>query len=208
MRFKNYLNEEVDPRLIPTLEEDCKPFIKDLMSIHGKNMLYTGRDYFREDFKLKRVRKERDPVDTPKLVHNWVDDWFYKKFGVRARSNSLFASFNYRQANSYGAEAYIAFPVGQYKAISSHKVDDLFGVIVTAKNKLGGPDAHMFDTNTWLEGLSPDKQIELKAYMYSRLDDADYRDKLMFHENEYMIVCDEYYIVKLEHEALLTHTFK
>lgn len=98
--------------------------------------------------------------------------------------------------------------MGQYKAISSHKVDDLFGVIVTAKNKLGDPDARMFDTNTWLEGLSPDKQIELKAYMYSRLDDADYKDKLMFHENEYMIVCDEYYIVKLEHEALLTHTFK
>jgi len=208
LRFKNYLNEEVDPRLIPTLEEDCKPFIKDLMSIRGKNMLYTGRsDYSREDFKLKKVRKERDPVDTPKLIHNWVDDWFYKKFGVRARSNSLFASFNYRQANSYGVEAYIAFPVGQYKAISSHKVDDLFEVIITAKGDFD-PGAYKLDTNTWLEELPLDKQTEFKEHIYSKLDDANYQNKLVFHQNEYMIVCDEYYIVKLEHETLLTHTFK
>ena len=77
------------------------------------------------------MRDNRRPLDTPLWLHTVLDDWFYKKFKVRARSNALFCSFNDHLARNYG-NVYRVFPIGKYQAISSFKVKDLYFELIDA----------------------------------------------------------------------------
>jgi len=91
-RLINYLNEESFMlEKIKELLQDCYPYIRDLKRTnHFPNrMLYSGRSS--KDLVIRRkVRKDRKPKDTPKVVHETLDQLFYNEFGIKARSQTLF----------------------------------------------------------------------------------------------------------------------
>lgn len=56
------------------------------------------------------------PKDTPGQVHELFNEMLYDYTGVRGRSESIFATGRFTQANSYG-NVYHVLPVGDYKVV-------------------------------------------------------------------------------------------
>lgn len=127
MRLINYLNEAIDiESRFDLIERNCKPFLRDLSRV-DYGVLYSGRQS-REIFIERDVRKNRKPKDMDLKIHGWVDDWFYKKFGIRARSNSLFCTSEINVALTYGTP-YIICPIGKYEIIWSPEIRDLYSML-------------------------------------------------------------------------------
>ena len=130
MRLQQYLNEVFDEDIakerIELIWKKCQPFLKQMKSsnFENENLLYSGRRTGSQ-FAKKKVRKNRRPKDTPLDIHEWVDEWFYNKFGIRARSNTVFCINNRNYAMTYG-KAYVVFPIGKFEVIWSHAIEDLY----------------------------------------------------------------------------------
>jgi len=188
MRFKKYINEGVTENIIEIIKRDCKPFLSDWKKLHVTRFLYSGRkDTIR--FEKKSIRKDRIPTDTPLPLHNAIDDWFFKKFGVRSRSNALFATFDHQSAVSYG-NVYCIFPIGAYTVISSHKYYDLYNVIRKFKfdqDIVKNPD--YVKNNKIIDPI-------FNELIDDMLKDGDYKKGLVYHTNEQMITCKHYYMVR------------
>lgn len=45
----------------------------------------------------------RTPTHTNLEVHEYADEWFFHKFGIKARSTTIICSTDFSQARSYGA---------------------------------------------------------------------------------------------------------
>ena len=108
--------------------EECEPFRKYSKHDFSRDIDYHGlyRGMEMDDLaKVCRVRKNRKPSDTPIEFHNIMDDWFNKKFGIRFRSNAMFAVQNERLASQYGS-LYNVFPIGEFDICSSNEIIDLY----------------------------------------------------------------------------------
>ena len=113
MRFYNYINEKFELGDIPSkkMEQfmyDCLPVLKDIKK--SREFLYSGRKTNDEIIKRK-IRKNRKPSDVSIDFHKVFDEAFQKKFGVKARSNTLFTTKNENTAKGYGTVYYV-FPIG------------------------------------------------------------------------------------------------
>lgn len=201
MKFLNYINENkyleiiklvhsrkkalALEKMIEILEKDCRPFLNEWKRLGINDFLYSGRvDY--KTFTKKTIRKDRQPLNTPEAIHQIIDNWFNKKFGVKARSNSMFCSFDMDMIETYGYEHFV-FPIGQYKVISSADVGDLFIDLhkyVDNKGK-GSIDRYFLDR----------KLIELKDIVYEFLKNAKYKEGLQRHNNEIMLICKDVYLM-------------
>lgn len=90
----------------------------------------------------KEVRK---PTDTPDTLHNYFDLELEKKFGIKYRSNSLFA---YKvELGMNGSKKYVVFPKNGFKILYSENIHDLTTTIYTHYNFITGK---VF--NTMIEG--------------------------------------------------------
>ena len=213
MRLQQYLNEqraakELDVSLnemVDLIQEECQPFLKDWKSKYVKHFLYSGRNYGFE-FGEGKVRKNRKPKDTPQEIHQMVDDWFKKKFGVRVRSNSMFLSFNRSVAINYGNTTYIIFPIGKYKLFSSSSVEDLYIDIKEMLSKIlrdhdafmGGYALHlMYDD---IKNIGSEDEFEEKLYKF--LEESFYTTN-EYNKNEQALVCDKYYMIDTKYQKEL-----
>ena len=104
-------------------------------------ILFSGRKKTIGWFK-DSVRKDRNPRDTPREIHYLLDDMFKDKFGVRARTNSIFCYNDHFKALQYGDPYYI-FPVGKYTAIWSTSISDLY---IKLKAIFGGRTIDIWDS--------------------------------------------------------------
>lgn len=127
-KFYNYINEmdEQKQKKIVSHLKKCKPFIAD-WKISGGELLYSGRKMM-ADYIVKPVRQNRQPLDTSYKIHDKMDDQFYKKFGIKARSNSIFCTSILYNAEKYGTPYYI-FPIGNYEIIWSPWIFDLYSKV-------------------------------------------------------------------------------
>ena len=125
MQFKKYLNEQKAEEIYEIIKKDCKPYLNLLKSINFNNYLYSGRRIPEYVFTKKKIRKGRKPKDTPQEIHEWLDNWFYKKFGIKARSNTLFCTSDFGFASNYGIVHYV-FPIGKFEMIWSYKHKDIY----------------------------------------------------------------------------------
>lgn len=147
MRFQNYLNEssirfnkpkELSEKewrdlykLWNLLYKKCKPFMKEFEkavkvgvgTIDARYLFRGMRD--RGNWSIENVRKDRMPKDSSIEFHEMMNDAFEDAFGVRARSESVFATTLFSEAKHYG-KVYIIFPMGKYKLIWSDEVEDLY----------------------------------------------------------------------------------
>lgn len=186
-KFLNYINEKDDydfDNIINTIKKDCQPFLKDWKTKYKQENLWSGRRKIIR-FDKRKIRKNRTPRDTPIELHKEMDKWFHKKFGVKARSESLFCTFNEKDSQLYG-EPHIIFPIGKYKMISSNKIEDIYFVLETLfTNAIG--------TNTFLWDNVTNKQ-EFINNLIETLEEGNYKIN-QHNDSEQMLVCNEYYIM-------------
>jgi hypothetical protein len=195
MKFLDYLNEgddETPEEVVKILKRDCMQFLKE------GQVLYRGYKSG-EDFFSKVPRKNRRPKDTPKKMHDALDNYFNKKFGWKARSEGLFVTPEYQQARDYGS-AFLFFPVDGYKYIWSQGISDLFidlkrDLYRYAEENIHGYD-HFDHFDKVFRSLTKDefnkfmKEFE-KGYLVTYKD-----NKLqMNRKNEVMVKCDKYYML-------------
>jgi hypothetical protein len=198
MKFKEYLNENQSKEEIKSiLEKDCKPFLKN-WDVLGVGLFYTGRREKISSIINKKVRKNRAPRDNPKEIHELLDDWFYKKFGVRSRSNVVFATRNAGVALDYGPP-YLIFPIGNYISVSSDKIEDLYNEIREIFFDLFKHQLNDYRLNS----LSNEDMERFKDKIIDMLKSSNYKKGLQRHINEQMITCKEYYLVNIKYENYL-----
>ena len=94
------------------IKQKCAPWLKETQN--GKRVLYRGFRHIDIPMAFtKKVRKRRDPKDSPKEKHN-AFNLMIKKCGKKAnRTNSLFATGDKYDAEEYGV-TYIIFPIGNF----------------------------------------------------------------------------------------------
>lgn len=113
MTFKDYLSEAITS---DEIQRRCGPFLE---QAKGRPLYrgYTGAvlNLFKNAREIT-VRKDRKPRDAHQVVHGLIDAYFQKKFGVRVRSEGLFATGDEHIARRYGDLHYV-FPVGEFKFV-------------------------------------------------------------------------------------------
>lgn len=203
MRFYNYVNEgksfydgqKAAPEVKKLLSK-CKPFIKDYKKTgftNGDMWLFSGRKYD-GDITVKSVRKDRNPKDTPKIVHDLVDDYFEDKFGYRPRSESVFTTGLKNEASRYGM-VYLIFPIGKYKILWSSMVEDLYQKLENNISLYLASAGQITTTEKQIvyQILGTYKQGDLKGAI------IEWR--------EVMLHCDKYIMISVELERTLRDWF-
>lgn len=215
MRLIKYLNESISQEDIDTLMSECNVFLNDLDKQNSRvpELLYSGRTGKKDLFKRK-VRKNRKPLDTPREIHDKIDNEFKKQMGIKPRSNSLFCFKDEDRTASYGIP-YAIFPVGRYKLIWSYEVHDLYDYLRKTNIYFIYVNRDEDIKDTWIK-LPPslkskfdsfehfEKYIEYgeaeqdleekikKLVSTYKIIDASQLTKTTFAE-EIMVMCDEYW---------------
>jgi len=195
--FKQFLLEEEDDddedrilTLAELIKQDCKKFLKERSkdkliyrgmsrSIRPSGQVMIGSSTV--PYYEKVVRNDRTPVSMPGRVHNMLDDWFYRKFHMFARSSTMFCYGEgaIKAASQYG-KIHAVFPIGNFQYIWSKKVHDLFNLL-DSKQIIDNP--HEEDVVDLLNSLGY-KSDDLKGAMSSSA--------------EIMIKCYSYYAIPAE----------
>ena len=132
MRYNNYLtehnayNKSLTPEIIKELEKVSPVYIDSLKKLSKKTYnihLFRGTED-RGDYFIRDVRQDRRPKDSDIRWHNSLDDAFFKKWGIRPRSQSLFCEFGIPEGYS---RVYVVLPIGDYTLVSSTMVFDAYG---------------------------------------------------------------------------------
>lgn len=198
--FKQFLNEEDLESVKEILERDCMPYLK---ATQGKGFLRRGIKGLSKigshtaldsegnemEYGIKTVRSDRQPLDTTRERHDIIDAWFNDKFGIRARSECVFAGGEAMETSDlkiYGTPC-IIFPIGPIEYVWSHYVEDL---MVNMRVSSG------------------DKEIdEFKAAVRKWLDEHNYQttglDDAVEGRNEIMVKCGSYYAFPVEYSYQL-----
>jgi hypothetical protein len=198
MKFKQYIKEQYendDIKIVDNLtfkdlaelfNKNCKPYFKDFYPIWKGEFFLSGKKLYKE-FERKKVRTDRKPKDTPLDIHKLIDNWFYKKFNIKARSNCIFASFDEVISEFYG-RLYYLIPIGKYTTIASSLYTDLYSDLV--EDLVEDPDK-IFMKNA---------KNTLEKYIEYNLEKGEYKKnkKVPNKRSEYMIICKEYYIIEKE----------
>lgn len=133
MRLNSYITEDTKLLTVSDIKKDCKPYLSELKS--SRNILMR----FSLNYKFKtltryNLKKDRKPVDTPKALHDIMNDSLREKFGWSPRSNGLFVWLTRRSSierliklhkTSNSKLAYV-FPIGPYKYIYSPSIEDIY----------------------------------------------------------------------------------
>jgi len=78
----------------------------------------------------------RNPKDTPTNIHYIADKWFEEKFGIKARSETIFCSTDIEQAGRYGKLFEVLFGDGaEYKLIFSKDVYDFTEIMCEVEDR-------------------------------------------------------------------------
>ena len=129
MSFKEYLTEEIKANeLVVKLFKECRPYIEELRKVKANHFFYRGSSKKTKDILKIKPRTDRYPKDMPDNVHNYIDEYFYKKFRWRPRSEGVFTSFRRNEVLNYGTP-HLFFPIGRYQYIYSSDVEDLYGTL-------------------------------------------------------------------------------
>lgn len=133
MRLLQYINENTIELgdVFSRIEKECAPFLKEWRSSYNSALpIRYSESLTGKPFGKARVRKRREPSDTPKNVHRMLDDLFLKYHGWKARSEGLFCLGRWlnSQEKSSSDHFYI-FPIGDYKYLCSTDIKDLYVVL-------------------------------------------------------------------------------
>jgi len=119
------LKDNVINNIVTILKRDCQNWISELQ-YPEKIFPYRGIPGAKNAlFMRKNTRRDRRPKDSTKHLHDIWDEWFNKKFGFNARSQSIFITGNRSEASNYG-DIYLVYPIGKYYGyLSTRGISDL-----------------------------------------------------------------------------------
>jgi hypothetical protein len=135
--FKTFLSESKTTDDAERIKEildkafaKCQPYISaNIDSLaSGKNLIRTtGSDPDHTNYGIEKlkIRTDRLPRDTSKVVHDMADDFFFKKFGKRYRSSALFCQIPEKFKAYYGHNKFMIFPIGNYTLCFSPTIKDM-----------------------------------------------------------------------------------
>lgn len=164
------------------LIRDCGPF---LQSGGLELPLYRGlrlADVKAPDYPM-RVHKNRRPKDSSIRLHDAFNGYLHEKFGIKYRSQAVFASGDSDEAASYGRLMTI-FPIGNFDYCWSPMVKDLYNDLpYKIEDLLNTANPRAIEVlNQWLDENHYRHNVSM----------ADFGQAIMS-KNEIMIHCDNYY---------------
>ena len=193
MRLKQYITEVVTTDIdeyLPILEKECAPYLKECKKAGG--FLYRA---INDSFSIKKMkpRSDRRPRDTPIELHNFMDDYFKKNFGWKARSEGVFVSSDFSYISEYASHVHMFFPIGKFKYVWSKHVSDIFiifrehEIIDINDNEMNGDISDHEDTLIDV----------LRHYQNNNLYSA------IVAGNEVMVKCKEYYLINMKYKFVM-----
>lgn len=122
MKIKQLLEQEAQP--------DYAQIVQETSEFFGRTtggLLFRGLQRELHEPRLVTPRTNRTPTDTSIDVHQVLDQAFHRRFGVRYRSNSIFATGDLSVARMYSAgDVAVALPVNGMRFCWSPEIDDLY----------------------------------------------------------------------------------
>lgn len=123
MKFKTYINEQsiplTDEEIYNFIQERCKPYLKE----RGfEKSLYRG---LKESLAvlIRHPRKDRKPRNMSPSISVAIDNILKKQIGWKPRSEGVFVTPIYFDAESYG-NPYVVFPIGDFKYVYFSDIED------------------------------------------------------------------------------------
>lgn len=195
MRFNSFIISESSSfgtQEINAIHRDCKKYFAGIK--FGQKLFRGLEDELTYGFGIKTVRTDRRPMDTPGEVHDILDHLFLKKFGIRARRDTVFCTTTLWQAEEYGIPYYF-FPIGDFRMIFSKDVMDLTAElrdkdILTMDYSTG---KRIF--NVIIDDESLQKELEKFVNKYEMTADPG---RAFASPGEVMVKCDKYYLVDVD----------
>jgi len=127
MRLQQHINESGDPLNINIIDNLMKvniDYLKDVKKLLGQRRHYLTRGvHGLSDYIVKQTRQDRKPTDSNLIWHNALNAAFKKKFGIEARSKSVFCA---KLSSGYGSHNYMVLPIGDFYMLYSPVYPDLF----------------------------------------------------------------------------------
>ena len=180
MRLQQYLTEsqQTPEEIIDILHKDCSDYFKYIR--YGVKS-FRGSVSGPPVWAKKTPRKNREPLNTDKDTHKLLDNAFKKKFGWKVRSEGVFATAHFDQAEDYG-DPYYFFPSNGFKMVYSSDINDLY--MYTGKKD------HIISTYGGMESYI-DQRI-IPSYKQGGPKDIN---KALQTFNEVIFKCKFYYLV-------------
>lgn len=174
--------------------KDCGQWLKEAKGYP----LYRGTN--KTNDKGKAIpRKDRKPLDTPKPIHDYLDEYFVDNFGWKARSEAIFCSNNYGVAEDYGSNVWAVYPADGYKYVYDPKIVDLANYLFE-----NGVSYGKFQSSGGLAGIPSGKDIPYKYLIKNAMENANYTNKNIsklfkqYKGSEIMLKCKYYYYIKVD----------
>lgn len=176
----DYENDSIAEELII---DNCGKYLNRLRTIYentghkvsfkrGSAPIYDGAE-------VQTFVKRTKPMNTNPIVHKITNEWFYMKFGIRAREECLFVTNSTVETQNYGTSHYI-FPVGGFSTVHSNDVKDLFLKIkrkdIAVYLQKHGIDITDFTINnkTFYQDVYKEQPTELEMAFYEFMESLNY----------------------------------
>lgn len=180
--------------LINNIYNKCQPFLKEWINSFKNKKLkiwYSGRIGKGNVFTGK-IRTDRKPMNTSNKYHIPLNKYFKDTYGIEYRSNSIFVTGDYNDANDYGqGSPFLIFPIGNYNYLWSPNIDDLYmhtGVIFSkpldSKKSLLSSYIHNKDMN---KAILSDNEIMLNGTEYIGARSSIWNDILLNWFNKFRL---------------------
>jgi len=188
------------------VKQNCGPFLKSIGGIKNLNsyILYHGTFTKLNPAVILKVRKDREPVDTPLETQELIDDWFERASGIRFRESSIFAVGKHGSAIAYGNVAAL-MPIGNFNYAWSPIYDDLTGKLEAfLERKMTKRQVDYDDDDTIISGgagmFFVRSDVTNPEYINEFMNRGDFRinhgmiDAIQSHK-EIMLDCDRVIVV-------------
>ena len=172
MNFYNFINEDKQSKEL--ILNKCYPFLKDFYSQNKIMNLLRGADYYDDILTYKHivVNKHRTPRDSFLEVHDYLNEIYRKKFGIKLRSECVFCSTNMTEVkkwySSKPTDIYFCLPIGKYEVYWNKKIKDVFIYLQDTKFTLNIENSNILDkliSNVKFINIFK-SQISLEEYIY------------------------------------------
>lgn len=169
--------------------ENCSDFLTAIDYEIDRHVLLRGLSSrnIPEVFELSLLQDREKPRDTPRVIHDEVNNWFIQEYGIPYRTEAIFCTGSKKMALEYSPSVVAIIPYDGYEFIYSNTIKDLYRSI-----EFNSPLLSMVNTKeyTYLE-LNREVDILLHSGEYSNTNiiDAIHSDtEIMLHSEKYYIV--------------------
>lgn len=157
----------------------CGRYLDRLRSVYqatgNRVAFFRGSPIQETEGSLNTFIPRKKSMNTLQPIHEITNEWFEYKFGIKARTDTLFVTNNKVQAKQYGFVHYV-FPIGGFSTIHSDKYDDLFLELNNRnfRKRLQSKGVAFEDSTNLLKDMVWKQPEVTKEIIYEILEDGNY----------------------------------